>query len=100
MSASPYAQRQLQVGVVTTGGKVESVADLGALIRQARQTAGMTQEELADRIGTTRQWMIRVEQGRRTTAMSMVLLALSELGLEMVAHLDLPPRDRASDIGR
>ena len=78
---------------MTTDDKVESVADLGILIRQARQTAGVTQEELADRIGTTRQWVIRIEQGCDTAAMSMVLLALSELGLEMVARLDVPARD-------
>lgn len=72
---------------MTVGDKIESVADLGALMRRARQAAGMTQAELADRIGTTRQWVIRMEQGRHTTTMNMVLIALSELGLEMVAEL-------------
>ncbi|MCY3862623.1 MAG: helix-turn-helix transcriptional regulator [bacterium] len=97
LSASPWAQRQLQVGALTVGGKVESVADLGAQVCRARQAAGMTQEELADRIGTTRQWVIRLEQGHRTTTVNMVLLSLSELGLEMVARLDPADRGGASE---
>ena len=54
----------------------------------------MTQQQLADRVGTTRQWVIRLEQGRHGTTMNTALVALSELGLEMVAQLDLPRRGR------
>lgn len=76
---------------MTGGCKVESAGDVGALIRQERQAAAMTQQQLADRVGTTRQCIIRLEQGRHGTAMNTVLAALEQLGLEMVAHLDLPP---------
>ena len=76
---------------MTGGRKVESAADVGALIRQARLAAAMTQQQLADRVGATRQWVIRLEQGRDGTALSTALAALEELGLEMVAQLDLPP---------
>ena len=54
----------------------------------------MTQQQLADRVGTTRQWIIRLEQGRHGTAMHTALVALAELGLEMVAQLDLAPHER------
>ena len=63
-------------------------------MRRARQAAQMTQEQLADRIGATRQWVIRAEQGSRTVTMSTMLLALAELGLEMVAHPNPPPKTR------
>ena len=76
---------------MTGGYKVESAVDVGALIRQARQEAAMTQQQLADRVGTTRQWVIRLEQGRHGTALSTALIALEELGLEMVAQLDEVP---------
>lgn len=79
---------------MTAGNEIESVADLGAAMRRARQEAHMTQEQLADRIGATRQWVIRAEQGNPTVTMSMMLLALAELGLEMVAHLDRPPKSK------
>lgn len=65
---------------------VESAADIGVLIRQARQAASMTQQHLADLVGTTRQCVIRLEQGRHGTAMSTTLEALSTLGLEMIAQ--------------
>ena len=77
---------------MTEGHKVESAGDVGALIRQTRQAAEMTQQDLADLAGTTRQWVIRLEQGHHSPTMRTVLVALSVLGLEMVAQHDLPPR--------
>ncbi len=76
---------------MTDSHKVESAVDIGALIRQQRQATAMTQQQLADRVGTTRQWVIRLEQGRHGTAMNTALIALEELELEMIAQLDLPP---------
>lgn len=77
---------------MSSGRRVESAADVGALIRRERRAAAMTQQQLADRVGTTRQWVIRLEQGRHGTAMNTVLIALEELGLEMVARFDRRPR--------
>ena len=79
---------------MTEAYEVASAGDVGRLIRQARQVAAMSQQQLADRIGTTRQCVIRLEQGRNGTALSTALIALEELGLEMVAQLDLPPDGR------
>ena len=74
---------------MTGGHEVEAAVDVGALIRQTRQAAAMTQQQLADRVGTTRQCIIRLEQGHHGTALNTALIALEELGLEMVA---LPTR--------
>lgn len=76
---------------VTATSRVASARDLGTLIRQTRQSAGLTQQALADQVGSSRQWVIRLEQGQPTVAMARVLDVLSELGLEMVAQHDLPP---------
>ena len=92
MPAPQRAPRQAQVGAVTEGREVASVADVGALIRQTRRAAGRTQHDLADQVGTTRQWVIRLERGHHTLGMGKVLDVLSALGLEMVAFHDLPPR--------
>ena len=73
---------------MTGSYKVASAVDVGTLIRQTRQAAAMTQQQLADRVGTTRQCVIRLEQGHKGTALSTALIALEELGLEMVAQLD------------
>ncbi len=74
------------------GDRVASAADVGTLVRETRLAAAMTQQQLADLVGTTRQWVIRLERGYHSSAMSTVLVALSVLGLEMVAQYDLPPR--------
>lgn len=75
---------------MTDGSRIESAVELGALVRRARQAEEMTQQELADQVGTTRQWVIRLERGENSPAMSTVLVTLSVLGLEMVA-LHSPP---------
>ncbi len=72
--------------------EVGSMSDVGKLIRQTRQAASMSQQELANRVGTTRQWVIRLEQGHPSSSISKTLIALSELGLELVAIHDLPPQ--------
>ena len=77
--------------VVPEISQVASAHDLGTLIRQARRAEGLTQQALADQVGSTRQWVIRLEQGQPTVAMARVLDVLSELGLELVAQHDLPP---------
>lgn len=79
------------VDAVTESGRVVSADDLGTLIRRTRQAAGVTQKALADQVGSSRQWVIRLEQGQPTIAMGRVLDVLSALGLEMVAQHDLPP---------
>lgn len=71
---------------------VASAADVGSAVRETRQAAAVTQRELADLVGTTRQWIIRLERGHHSLTMSTVLVALSVLGLEMVAEFDPPPR--------
>lgn len=77
---------------MTGSHKIESAADVGRLVRQTRQAASLTQQELADRVGTTRQWVSRLEQGHHTPTMNTVLIALSVLGLEMAAMHRLLPR--------
>ena len=55
----------------------------GALIRRARRAAGMTQTELAQRIGVRQATISRLERGEDDTRFSTVLGALSALGLEI-----------------
>ena len=82
----------VEASSATESHKVFSVADVGALVREARLAAGITQQQLADMVDTTRQWVIRLEQGHHSTSISTVLTALSVIGLEMVAQYELSPR--------
>ena len=69
---------------------VDTAFDVGLLIRQKRESVEMTQQELAIRVGTTRQCIIRLEQGRNGVSLNTGIYALEELGLEMIAQLEVP----------
>jgi HTH-type transcriptional regulator / antitoxin HipB len=64
-----------------------TVRDLGAAVRNARDAAGLSQQELADRAGVHRQWVTRLETGASPAAeMRRVfdVLAVLGLGVELV----------------
>lgn len=67
---------------------VVSAADIGRAVREKRVESALTQHQLAARIGATRQWVNRLEQGSTQAAMSRVMDVLAALGLELVAELD------------
>lgn len=53
--------------------------ELGSAIARARRERGLTQADLADRLGVTRTTIIRLEQGAGVSV-ETALLALSECG--------------------
>jgi transcriptional regulator with XRE-family HTH domain len=57
------------------------------LIREARRRAGLTQRELADRLGTTQSAIARLERGRTEPSCKRVVDAVRACGLELVAQL-------------
>jgi transcriptional regulator with XRE-family HTH domain len=63
--------------------QVRTVADLGAVVRDARRRSSWTQAELAEQAGVSRQWVVALESGQAARA---------ELGrvLSVLAALDLP----------
>lgn len=62
---------------------IRTAKDLGSLIRERRSSAGLTQAELAKRVGVTRQWVIGLEAGKRALDLSLVLQTFNALGLQL-----------------
>jgi len=62
---------------------------IGALIQQARLEKGMTQEELADKCGTNKGYISKIENNIKEVRLS-TLQRIVELGLG--GHLDLSIR--------
>lgn len=60
---------------------IRNPRDFGLLLRQARRDHGWSQQELAEKIGASRHWVIDVERGKSTAEMGLVLKALSALGM-------------------
>lgn len=62
---------------------------IGAMLQQARLEKGMTQEELADRVGTTKSYISKIENNVKEARIS-TLQKIVELGFG--GHLDLSIR--------
>lgn len=62
---------------------IRTPSDLGAAIKDRRRQRGLNQAQLADEIGTSRQWLIDVEKGRPGAEIGLVFRALNALGLEI-----------------
>ncbi|HEX6577625.1 MAG TPA: helix-turn-helix transcriptional regulator, partial [Jiangellaceae bacterium] len=62
--------------------------DPGALIRQARHAAGLTQRELARRAGVTRTALSHYERGRRMPTIAALRAVLAATGQQVRAELE------------
>ncbi len=58
-----------------------NAATIGALVRDTRMAAGLTQTELANRIGASRFWVAEFERGKPSAELGLALKALHALGL-------------------
>lgn len=56
-------------------------AILGAIVRDARLAAGLSQTALGARIGASRFWIAEFEQGKTTAELGLALRAVQALGL-------------------
>ena len=64
--------------------EIRTIGDLGAAVREARAQRQLTQEELARQAGVSREWLVRLEQGRRPRVeLQLVLDTLAVLGLTL-----------------
>jgi predicted nucleotidyltransferase/DNA-binding XRE family transcriptional regulator len=75
----------------------------GALLREARYRAGLTQAELARRAGVTQSVISAYESGRRQPALSTLAVLIEATGLELSLGLRGPParlRRLTGPIGR
>lgn len=60
--------------------------ELGIAVREARVSHAWTQDELAERVGASREWVSRLERGRsERMEVGMVFLAMDELGFTLTA---------------
>lgn len=64
----------------------------GHLIREARRRAGLSQAELAERIGTTQSAIARMERGRSSPSAERLTRIVRACGLDLVPTL-VPAED-------
>ena len=63
---------------------LRSVTDVSAVIHDARRALGLSQRELAERVGVSRQWVVEIEGGKSRAELGLVLRTLDALGVRLV----------------
>lgn len=61
-------------------------SELGAVIMTVRRTRGLSQAQLADRLGVSRVWLGQVERGKASPRLDLVLRVLNELQISLAAY--------------
>jgi HTH-type transcriptional regulator / antitoxin HipB len=70
--------------------RLRTSKDIGALIRQRRHELDLSQLELAERVGVSRQWVVDVERGKPRAELGLVLRTLDVLDVRL--HVDGGPQ--------
>jgi DNA-binding XRE family transcriptional regulator len=94
MQANPVVFIDFVRNLIYDGG-MEAVADptyLSFKLKQLRQAAGLTQEELARKVGVNRVSLARFESGARSPSWATVLDLADALGVTVEAFVE--PRRR------
>lgn len=74
---------------------IRTPSDLGALIRARRLKLGLDQLSLARKAGTSRKWLIEVENNKPRAEIGLILRTLKALGVTLMASdsaADVSPR--------
>ncbi|MGQ4510371.1 helix-turn-helix domain-containing protein [Dermabacteraceae bacterium P7054] len=65
--------------------------DLGAAVKDARASAGLTQAQLAKRAGVSREWLVGLERGARPRAeFAKIVAVLGALGMQLSVSASVP----------
>jgi HTH-type transcriptional regulator/antitoxin HipB len=79
--------------------RIRTATDLGAFIREHRINLGMDQIALAKKAGTSRKWLVEVEQGKPGAEIGLILRTLKSLeisiDLEADSSVATPPTGKA-----
>lgn len=67
---------------------VHSARGMGAFAAERREQLGLSQLELANRIGVSRSWVARFEGDSSTATLHRVVRALDELGVSLQFEFD------------
>ncbi|MFD1824599.1 MULTISPECIES: helix-turn-helix transcriptional regulator [Mumia] len=63
--------------------QVFTATDVGAAVRATRREKNLSQAQLADRVGVSREWVSRFERGRARAELQLVLDLLDAVGLQV-----------------
>jgi HTH-type transcriptional regulator/antitoxin HipB len=79
---------------------IRTPAELGATIKDRRRQLRLGQQQLAEKVGVSRQWLIEVERGKSGAEIGLVFRTLAALGITLRADAgDTPPAPKKPAAG-
>ena len=94
---SPFADiAQKSPNGYNSSMRVRTPVDFGLMIRRARRSRGMTQQQLAHAAAVGRQWIVEIEAGKPRAELGRVLRTLAALDLSLTLHGEGIPEVRQS----
>ncbi|MFK7985525.1 MAG: helix-turn-helix domain-containing protein [Sandaracinaceae bacterium] len=75
---------------------VTSAEDFGALVRERRREQGLSQAQVAKKVGVSRQWIVEVEGGKQRAEVGLLLRLLN--ALDLVMRVEARPDDPLFDL--
>jgi HTH-type transcriptional regulator/antitoxin HipB len=82
--------------------RIRTATDLGAFIRERRTRLGMDQIELAKKAGTSRKWLVEVEQGKPGAEIGLILRTLKslEISIDLAANSEVDTSATTPTLGK
>lgn len=69
--------------------RIYTPSSIGLAIRHYRKQAKLTQAELAEKVGISRTYLSRLEQGQETEQLRRIIVVLKQLGVRLtLQHAD------------
>jgi y4mF family transcriptional regulator len=65
---------------------IRTTREVGLLVRDRRRAVRLTQGELAERVGASREWIRQLESGKPRLELGLTLRALTALGIALDAE--------------
>jgi transcriptional regulator with XRE-family HTH domain len=78
-------------------GVVSSAESLGRILQQARMLAGLSQRDLARRLGTSQRYIWEIESGKPSIFTDRLFSYMRETGMTLTARITPPDQTRRSD---
>ncbi len=75
--------------------RLRTIGEVGLLVRTERKRQGLTMQQVADRVGCTRQWVAALEDGRERLEAALVFRTLGALGISLDASVSAGAREGA-----
>jgi HTH-type transcriptional regulator / antitoxin HipB len=76
--------------------RIRTSRDLGSFIRGRRRDLGMEQGALAEKAGTSRKWIVEMEQGKPRAEIGLILRTLRALGVSIDLSSDAGKEERSN----